>query len=410
MASEAYQRKFRAAEALHLQGDIGKAESLYRELLTEGPAVGVLGNLGVLLREGDRYEEALPFLLRAARAAPQNTRLLYNLANALADTGRSAEAEAAYRRVLQLDPQHALAQLNLGHLLLSIGRYTEAWPLYERRIGLSRQGNPTPPQRMPRWRGENLSGKSILVMLEQGLGDQIMFSRFCLDLKARGASRVSLACSPALSPLLAQLVDTIIPVHGPVEVPPHDYWTYAGSLPGQLGVTLETLSGAPYLRVPDPYRRAWAGAWPPGVNVGVVWRGNPHHERDRHRSMPERSLLSPLFACGANIIDMQDPQGDFADSAARFEQLDLLISVDTAPAHLAGALGRPCWILCPAIGLDWRWMRARADSAWYQTVRLYRQGAPGDWSGVIQQVAGDLSALVADISDRGAAGRRRPRV
>ncbi len=292
-------------------------------------------------------------------------------------SGDVETAEGAYRRALAMRPDNAPVQANLGLLLLSVGRYAEGWPLYEARRALGGPDIP-PPAGVPMWRGEPVAGESLLIWPEQGLGDEIQMARFAPVLRDMGA-RVTLACSPLLLRLFRSLK---------VQLAANDarprrtrLCVMAMSLPGLLGATLETLPPAPYLRAPAAQKTG---------GVGFVWKGNPEHPNDAARSLPSPELLAPLRA-HAELIDLQTPAGDFLDTARRIQGLDLVVTVDTATAHLAGALGVPCWVMLPAHWTDWRWMRGRDDSPWYGSMRLYRQDAPGDWAGVVARMAADLA-------------------
>lgn len=395
MSQDDFRARQDQAIALHRAGRLVDAETAYRALMAERLTVTVVGNLGSVLRALDRPDEAIPLLKMAADAAPNGAAEHFNLANGYRDAHRWIEAETAYRRAIALAPKDPWPRLNLGHLLLSLGQYEEGWKLYETRIGLEGQATKPLAVRFPMWRGEDLTGKSILLGHEQGFGDHIMFARFIGALRARGAVRIALICHESLAPLMRPLVDEIIVFTPRMEIFAFDYWSLPGSLPRYLGLTLRTLSGGDYLAAPAPYRETWGGFAGPGFNVGLVWHGNPRQVRDRYRSLPDPALLRPLRDCGADIIDLQEPRGDFGDTAAIVEQLDLVITVDTATAHLAGALGRPCWIMYPWAGTDWRWMWDRTDSPWYDSVRLYRQTTHGDWAGVIDSIAHDLKAAVA---------------
>lgn len=386
--------QFETAYSLQREGRFTEALEIYQQLRKSHPTSAVLTNMGAVLLNLGRPHEAIAVLLRVVAARPELAGARYNLANGLDKLRLWPEAEAAFREALRLDPNLKEAQLNLARLLLGLGRYKEGWPLLEIRADIAGSGAVRPATSAPEWKGEPLEGKSIFICREQGYGDQIQFARFAPALKAMGAE-VSLACLPELAPLLAPLADSIVAigVESAVSIPRPDFWTFPQSIPARLGTTLETLPPAPYLEAPAAYRRKWDGFVPPGLNAGLVWKGNPRNSIDARRSLPSRAHLAPLEGLGVNLIDLQEPLGDFADLAAVIEQLDVLITVDTAPAHLAGALGKPCWILYPYEGTDWRWLWDRADSPWYGSVRIYRQPAPGDWGSILADVARDLRAL-----------------
>jgi hypothetical protein len=217
--------------------------------------------------------------------------------------------------------------------------------------------------------------------------------RFAQSLKARGASRVTLTCRSPLTALLATApgvdeVTTYLPGQD-FDLDPHDYWSHYFSLPQALGVTLQNLPGPPYLAAPPDRRARWAGYG----GVGLCWRTSPTGFNAPNKNLPA-DQADRLLALGMTSLHPEDTgAADFADTAAIIEHLDLVISVDTAVAHLAGALGKPCWMLAPYVGLDWRWLRERRDSPWYPSMRLYRQSAPAVWTDVVDAVSVDLAGL-----------------
>jgi hypothetical protein len=275
-----------------------------------------------------------------------------------------------------------------GVELLRQGRWAQGWPLLESRVRLSPDLIPPGPATYPEWRGEPLEGRSILVWIEQGLGDQIMFGRFARDLKARGAGKVTLVCRPPVAPVLATIdgVDAVIPVAvgGSAPIPRHQLWTRYFSLPWRLGVTVETLSGAPYVRAPNPR--------PPRPGFGLVWRTSATGKLAKAKALPEADARR-LADLGAVSLHPEDTGArDLGETADIIAGLDLVVTVDTAVAHLAGAMGKPTWILLhrPA---DWRWLgENRDDSPWYASARLFRQRKAGDWTPVISEVVERLGA------------------
>jgi len=338
---------FKEANAAHRAGDWAQAERRYRALTKLKPS-WAYHNLGVVY----------------------------------VTTGRLAEAEAALRAALAADPAQAATRHSLAMLLLSLGRYAEGWPLHEarRQVAALKINRPNLPY--PEWRGEDLGGRRLLVVTEQGLGDQIQFARFLPQLVARRA-QVTFACAPALAPLFEGLGVTVTPVREGQALPDADCWTLLMSLPLRLGLTLEEVSGAPYL-APAPVAA--------GGGVGVAAQGAPSHSNDRFRSLDPGSA-GELLTLGRDLAPEATGAADFLDTARIVAGLDLVISVDTSVAHLAGAMGKPVWILLPAVETDWRWLRGRDDSPWYGSARLYRQASPGDWGPVVRRVAADLAAL-----------------
>ncbi|WP_207479588.1 glycosyltransferase family 9 protein [Arenibaculum pallidiluteum] len=277
--------------------------------------------------------------------------------------------------------------------LLRAGRYREGWVEFEKRSRAIRFGGPV-------WDGSPFPDQTLLIQTEQGMGDTIQFARYVTLAKARGG-RVVLRAQAPLAMLLraSRLADEVISPGDPL--PEWHHRTLLMSLPALFGTTLETLprSNVPYLRT--PYQANLGGKNP--RKVGLVWAGNPENPRDAVRSIPFSALRPLLDVPGADWFSLQvgpsaeqiddrrvDHLGsgltDFAITAAVVNALDLVITVDTSVAHLAGALGRPVWVLLDH-DPDWRWMLGREDSPWYPTMRLFRQDAPGDWGGVVQRIA-----------------------
>ncbi|MFC3068709.1 tetratricopeptide repeat protein [Phenylobacterium soli] len=383
----------RAAMRLQEAGDYAGAIAAYRRMAEQALTVNIACNLGVCLSESGQFEEAEHWLMLAARHRPDLAELRRLLANLYTETDRLELAELEYRTALAFQPDNGSAKLGLGGLLLTVGRYAEGWPLLEARVGLNPEVVPPVKVSFPEWTGEPLAGKSVLVWYEQGLGDQIQFARFAQSLKARGAAHVALGCRPPLVSLLemAAGVDEVIPVPrgGSISVKRYDFWTRYFSLPGRLGVTLQTLPTGPYISAPPDRRGKWPGF---EGKVGFVWRSSPTGFNARNKNIPD-DLAQRILDLGAVSLHPEDTGvADFADTAAIMEQLDLVISIDTSVAHLAGAMGKPCWTLIPRLHCDWRWMRDRADSPWYPTMRLYRQARPNEWGPVVERVERDLAA------------------
>ncbi len=377
------------ATALQSGGCLADAADLWARIAGVAPtSAEVRFNLGAVLLGLERHQMAEDALREAARLKPGMTAALHRLGNLLQATGRWDEAERLYGEALRQDPQLWRAKLDLAHIHLGRGDFAEAWPLFEARRHLGGAHIDAPP--FPReWEGEPLEGRSILVWPEQGFGDQIQFARFVPELARRGAD-VTLVAPPELSALFAGLGVRVIERLAQMSLPEPDYWTWLQSIPGRLGVRLETLAAAPYLSSPPDGREKWATFAPRG-GVGVMWQGRA--TPNPHRSLPSFETLRPLADAGAELVELTPPpDGDFADVAAQMERLELIVSVDTAAAHLAGALGKPVWILLPWFNTDWRWMQGRADSPWYPTARLFRQPSHGDWDGVVTELVAAWAA------------------
>lgn len=297
--------------------------------------------------------------------------------------GRHAEAEAALREAVRRGPADPRIRVLLGEALLAQGRYEDAWPLMEARLDAPELGSPRPPLDQPEWRGEPLAGKRLLIIGEQGAGDQIMYARFAPILQARGAE-VMLLCLPSLARLFARSLGvTVAGMAGRVELPDPDYWTLTASLPARFGMSLTGVPNGRYLS---------ALARLLDRKIGVATRGNPRHWNDARRSLPPEAA-SRLLARG-DVLDLA-PEAtgakDFLDTAEIIAGLDLVISVDTSAAHLAGAMGKPVWILLPAYGVDWRWLLGRSDTPWYPSARLWRQPEDGDWGSVLDGIEAELA-------------------
>ena len=302
-------------------------------------------------------------------------------ARRLLELHQAAEAEALLRAACA--GGHAAdteVRTLLAFALLQQGRYAEGFAEFEHREG--RRTAKVRQLPTPEWDGAPLAGRSILVWTEQGIGDEIMLARFIPRLRQAGASRIFLGCLPGNERAFAQLgLDGVFarfrPGGGQIAAPRHDCWTLLFSLPHRLGVTRQALSGAPYLQA-EPWRRG---------GIGIVERGNPEHPNDAVRSIPDGLLRRALPAA-----ELLAPQGDLQDSLERVAGLDLLVTVDTSWAHMAGALGVPCWLLLPATRADWRWLPRSARTPWYDSLRLFWQERPGDWRGPIAEVAARLEA------------------
>ena len=430
-ARDALARKPGYPEALqaagHALGDLGRPEEAidaYRQALRLKPALhDIQNNLALVLSAVSRLDEAEPLLRQAAAREPRDPILRANHASVLKELGRLEEAEATYRAALQIAPPgapaHAMLQYNLGLLLLLAGRLTEGWAAYEYRFAAGVVRSPSFAQ--PRWTGENLDGRTLLIHAEQGLGDMLHMARYLPMVLARAGTppgRVVLAVARPLVRLLSlwpavQVIEAQVNGTGD-PLPPFDVQCPAMSLPLVFGTTPQNIPAAvPYLRA-DPARTAhWrrrVGELP-GLRVGIVWAGNPQDRRmDRRRSIPLDRLAMLTGITGVSFVSLQkdvpaavlqasalgrelhDWTGelqDFAETACLIEALDLVIGVDTAVVHLAGALGRPVWLLNRA-DTDWRWGpgadNARNDSPWYPTLRQFRQHKAGDWEPVARAV------------------------
>lgn len=411
------------AYLLERAGALPEAEAHYRHSIAADPGIAQTHvNLGVLLAGQKRFAEAEAAYRDAIDLEYDSAPAWSNLGVLQASQREDDAAEASFRLAMLLDPDYALARFNFSYLLLRQGRFAEGWQCLEARNWYARLESLLD---CPRWQGETLVGQSTLIGIEAGLGDMIQFYRYATLLREKGAARIGLLCHPALTTLFASLVDVdaVIAADGEIPRTGWDCWVPLLSLPFHCQTRVETIpSRLPYLTA-DPAKVAvWSAKLAAAANgrlkVGLVWKGNPRFENDADRSLPDLGALVPLgevagarfFSlqkgrgedeaaqppAGLSIIDLAPAIDDFSDTAAIVANLDLVISVDTAVAHLAGALGKPCWILLPDYKTDWRWLDARSDSPWYPgVVRLFRQQAMGDWSGLVAEVSGALLRLVS---------------
>ena len=403
------------------QGKLGEAEATIRHAVKIGPGFAAAhNNLAVLLQDQRLLAEAETACRRALQLAPGYAAAHYNLANILRDLGRIEEAEAACRHALDLEPSNPSMQFLLAFLLLLQGKYREGWQRYEARWSMD--GGETQADFIePAWRGDaDLDGKAILLLSEQGYDDTLQFSRYAQLLAARGAT-VYMAVPPPLKSLMERCAGVAAAFSNDTDLPPFDYKCSLMSLPLACGTELDSIPATvPYLHCEPARVAAWRELLgkKSGLRVGLVWAGNSRkhapiaHAVDRQRSVSFEQLRPLLDIAGVEFYTLQlgeesraqlvdAPQvhdyterlHDFHDTAALVENLDLVISVDTAVAHLVGALGKPVWIL-NRFNTCWRWLNGRSDSPWYPSARLFRQPVAGDWDGVIAEVKAALSVWV----------------
>ena len=398
--------------SLFQAGEVAAAlEPCARAVVLEPRNLGAVVTFGAVLFSLGHHAQALEAAQEAVGINPEHFQSRANLALALEAMGRLEEAEAQSRMALALNPACAAARHNLAGLRLSRGKLdAESWRLYDARLALTAESRRL--ERIARWRGEEVEGRTVLLHAEQGFGDMIQFARYAPMVKARGA-RVILAVPGPLMRLMGGLEGVDGVTQAGSALPPHDVFCPVASLPGLLGTTLETIPApVPYLAAAPALAARFRP--PPGLNVGLVWAGNPGFVHDRLRSIDGGTFAALASVPGITFhslqkegtppFPMQDRMGevgDFADTAGLVEGMDLVIAVDTAVAHLAGAMGRPVWMLSRFMGC-WRWLREREDSPWYPTMRIFRQQRSNDWVGVVGEVREELAAWAAGRA--GAAG------
>jgi tetratricopeptide (TPR) repeat protein len=445
--------------ALQMLGGAREATRCYERTLALSPSTVAaqhnLGNAWMARREFRRAEECFR---RTIEADDQRAEHHNSLGNALFQQRKNAEAEACYRKALALQPGYSVAHTNLanvlmrgadraemirhyeralaldpasagGHYNLALaylrqGRYPEGWAHHEWRWDFRELNLRRREFAAPQWKGEPLHGETVLLHAEQGLGDTLQFVRFAPLVAERGG-RVILEVQPRLVRLLRGLPGVSLVVGRGEPLPPFAWECPLMSLPLAFGTTMDTIPlSIPYLRADVAeacaMRERWAGD---GLRVGLAWAGNPQHRSDEQRSMPLRALLPLAEVPGIRWISLQKGPAcaqiqplqrqfplldassgcrDFAETAALAATLDLVISVDTSVAHLAGAMGLPFWVALPRLA-DWRWMDAGERCAWYPTAHLFRQTKDGDWRDPVLRMAEELHNLAAQHHDPQAA-------
>jgi tetratricopeptide (TPR) repeat protein len=378
--------------------------------------VEIISNCGNVLKQLRRFDEALQRYDHALKLRPDYAEAAFNRGVTLGELLRPREAAASYARAVEINPQFIEARYNLGLTRLQMGDFAQGWKDYESRWQESLQLRTRPEFTQPLWLGaESLKGKTILLHAEAGLGDTLQFCRYAKTVAARGA-RVVLQVQRPLVTLLTALAGAHKVLPNGARLPAFDYHCPLMSLPLAFKTTLKTIpADVPYVHS-DPARVAqWRkrlGRKTKHPRIGLVWRGNPAHRNDPNRSLALADLL-PLLQHKAEWISLQQTVSDsdaallaqhngirhfgaqlkdFADTTALVELMDWVITVDTSVAHLAGAKGKPLWILLP-FNPDWRWLLARNDSPWYPSARLFRQPAIGDWASVIAKAGKALKSM-----------------
>jgi Flp pilus assembly protein TadD len=431
---------------------VGARRNLIRSLIAAGNHQCVIDETAIALRTApesaelhflrgtafnalSRPEQGRHELASAVSLNPNLAAAWLNLGNAYMDLGDVMSAETHCRRALMLEPALIEAHVSLGFILTSKGRLPEAIETLNRAIRiepdnvrahwnlatatLSHGDLPNGFAEYewrkrhdqfrddfinlpgPIWDGGDPRGKTILVHAEQGLGDTIQFARYLTSIRLHGGTTI-LACEPCLIPLLETIGGTRV-VSKFESPPPHDAWIDQMSLPYVFGTTLETIpSPAGYLTADPGLTAAHRATLPPTRRIGLAWAGNPLHRNDRLRTPPPELFTALLELTGCHFVSLVPdrvlpglsfptrPLTDYAETAALIAALDLVVTIDTSVAHVAGALGCPAWVLLPHAP-DWRWLMNRNDSPWYGSLRLFRQPSPGDWASVSTSVTAALA-------------------
>jgi len=450
------QGHFALAVVLQEMGEIGAASEGYGKALAIKPDFAhALNNLGALLMDRGELKQGEGFVRRSLELDPKNISALCNLANILVKRGKARPALDVFQIALGLDPQHvttlcnfgafletmgdrdralqcyetvlkrhpecASARFNLGMCQLASGEFAAGWAGYEARWGMREFRNARPVLTQPQWRGETIRGSRLFLYSEQGLGDTIQFVRYVSMVRPFGA-KVVLRVQPALGELIrAAFPEVEVLSTGPESFADFDWQCALMSLPIAFHTDETNIPvSIPYLKADAALAAMWlqrlrgydSGH---GLRVGVVWAGNPKHARDLQRSIPleqlgritlldgaafyslqhgEKAAQQVAALPGAWLIDLSEHLENFSVTAAIVANLDLVITVDTSVAHLAGAMGKPVWMLA-AHAADWRWRKDRATSDWYPTMRIFRQKTLGDWSEALDEIESELRGVIA---------------
>lgn len=381
------------------------------EIITD-PAV--LIEEGNRLRSENRPDLALKCYMLAMCQDPNSAAAFNNYGNVMRECGQPRRGIPFLQYAVEADPRNVTAQFNLAVSYLILGDYARGWPAYEARWQYEHLAGTEPQHAQPRWQGEDLQGRTILVVGEQGHGDNIQFSRFLLNLHAAGA-QVLLQTTAGLIPLF-DTSPVIAWIGTYTDTPPKfDYWVPIMSIPGILGMTLDNLPAqVQYINAASDKHAAWLkllGA-KKRMRVGFSWSGRRDAWLNQHKGMPFETMFelirnNPEYEWINLQVDATEEESaalaavgvtmypgsimSFADTAGLIACLDVVISVDTAITHLAAAQGRPTWLMLQWFATDWRWLLDRDSSPWYPTVRIFRQPSMGDWASVTRKIEQYLS-------------------
>jgi len=401
--------------ALRGLGRATEAIDSYNEALALNPDLAeAFYNLGITLKQQGRLDDAVTAYKEALVITPDYVDALYNLGNTLQALGKIDAAIAAYDKVLTINPEHVNGRYNLGLAQLLMGDFESGFENYKLRWQTAQLSRYRRPYRQPLWNGHDLIDQTLFLYPEQGLGDFIQFSRY-VSLAAQKAARVIVEVPTALVCLYPSLPGADVVIETGQSPGEFDVHFPLLDLPGLFTTNPQNIPASEnYLTATGDLTEKWRNrlAAHKQFRVGLIWAGRPGHSNDKNRSI-DPALIAPLLEIdgvkffslqverdgeaakvfGPKVIDLAADLTTFAETAALMSNLDLIISVDSSPAHLAGALGRPVWTLLPYLP-DWRWGLNRDDSPWYPSMRLLRQQKHGDWQAVIERLGQELKAVI----------------
>ncbi|SCA55987.1 TPR repeat-containing protein [Candidatus Terasakiella magnetica] len=403
------------AVALRKQSRYDAALACYQKSLSiRDDHAGTYSNMGNVLNDMDRITESVAAHYKAIEHEPDNLLYIYNTALVLRDAGKYDDAITLFNQVLAKDPAYKDCRWDRSLTYLMAGRLKEGFAEYDARWELEK----SPPRKFnqPRWQADPLEGRTLYIHREQGFGDAIQFIRLIPELKKRFGGSIILECQPELIRLFEGYdgIDQIVPFGQ--KPPAFDVWIPLMSLAHILDVDIDHIPGeVPLLKPPADGRFRVRPAPQGGANIGLVWGGSPTHKNDRRRSVELKHFLPLAGYKGVTVFSLQKGERakelettgahclfvdaakelkDFADTASLIHSLDLIITIDTSVAHLAGALGKECWLMLPFTP-DWRWMNEREDSPWYPHMRIFRQKKPTDWEGTFKRLYHALDEKLA---------------
>ncbi len=402
------------------EGKVDEAIVLLEQAVARQPSVGNWHlNLCAMYRGKNELDKSLTAGLEAVRYSPETAAHRVELALTHLIRGEHDQASLRFREAIAREPETAAGHMGLGELLLAQGEYGPGWHEYAWRNKLDQARGTLPKMVAPPWNGMRMPEGTLLLVADQGFGDMIQFARYVPMAKAR-VPNLMIGWGPEVTALLGDHPDISTCIASWADAPHHDAYVLLSSLPQLFGTELATIPNPiPYLHAkPDRvafWKQRLDGALPAGrKRVGIAWSGRGTHPNNARRSIRLQTLASVLATPGVDFVTLQKPfpeedrafaatqtnlldisaeLGSFADTGAVMAALDLVIAVDTAVVHLAGAMGIEAWVLVPEPA-DWRWLLGREDSVWYPSLRLFRQSAPTDWTPVMARVAAALAARV----------------